>query len=483
MQALLVPTSVLSLLYGEIMFAPSFATRFVRKPAVLTLLCLSIPVNVPATSVLNISIPAILADKQVKPHWRAPVLIETNDAGPAGSPQIALDAVGNAIAVWQQPDGTTQSIWANRYEIGKGWGTPQLLESDNAGNAQLPQVAVDGAGNALVVWQQSDGSRNNIWANRYQVETGWGTPQLLETDNAGDAQSPKIALNGAGNAIAVWRQYDGSVGYIWANRYEVGKDWGTPQLISNATGFLWSGPEIAADAAGNALVVWSQQAVPNTALRVWQSSYSVGSGWETAQAIDTNNGYDAHAPTVALNAAGNHAVVAWRQQDETWGYLLYARMRTEDWGEAVRIYDDYVSTLSGAMLSVDAAGNVMASWKEGYKFASLKANRYEPGTGWGTPTVLIPSIMDVSSPDLGMDAEGNVLLVCELRPRWTYYIAASRYKVGVDWSTSTPQLIEPASTPTNSSGVQLAVHPSGSAVAVWSRAELTGVNIYAARYE
>jgi len=32
--------------------------------------------------------------------WRSAALIEDNDAGTASSPQIALDASGNALAVW-----------------------------------------------------------------------------------------------------------------------------------------------------------------------------------------------------------------------------------------------------------------------------------------------------------------------------------------------------------------------------------------------
>lgn len=50
----------------------------------------------------------------------------------------------------------------------KAWGTAQLIETDNAGNATLPQIAVDGSGNAIAVWRQHDGTRDNIWANRFE---------------------------------------------------------------------------------------------------------------------------------------------------------------------------------------------------------------------------------------------------------------------------------------------------------------------------
>lgn len=103
---------------------------------------------------------------------------------------------------------------------GKTWGTAQLIETDNAGEAEHPRIAIDTAGNALAVWDQSDGTRYNIWANRYTAGSGWGTAQLIETNNAGEAYAPQIAIDTAGNALAVWQQSDGTRDNIWANRYQ-----------------------------------------------------------------------------------------------------------------------------------------------------------------------------------------------------------------------------------------------------------------------
>ena len=146
-------------------------------------------------------------------------MIETGNAF-ASAPQIAMDASGNAVAVWPQDDGTWYSIYANRYTVGTGWGTAVLIETDNAGDANDPQIAMDASGNALAVWDQYDGTRYNILANRYQVGTGWGTAVLLETDNAGHAFSPQIAMNASGNAVAVWYQGDGTTNNVYANRYQ-----------------------------------------------------------------------------------------------------------------------------------------------------------------------------------------------------------------------------------------------------------------------
>ena len=151
--------------------------------------------------------------------WGTAELIETDDAGSAGSPQIAFDGSGNAIAVWEQSDGIRDNIWSNRYDATTGWDTAELIETDT-GWVNYPQIAVDSSGNAIAVWEQFDGTKDNIWSNRYDATTGWGTAELIETDDAGSADMPQIACDGSGNAIAVWEQSDGTRDNIWANRYE-----------------------------------------------------------------------------------------------------------------------------------------------------------------------------------------------------------------------------------------------------------------------
>jgi hypothetical protein len=210
--------------------------------------------------------------------WGTAVRIETNNASGASSTSgtdVAVDKDGNAIAVWSQDDGTRFNIWTNRYTPSGGWGTAVLLESNNAGSAGDPQIAFDANGNAIAVWQQSDGTRNNIWANRYTSGTGWGTPQLIETDNAGAAINPQIAFDASGNAFAVWQQSDGTRDNIWAVRFTsgtgTGSGWGTPFLLETSNAGAATLPRIAIDASGNALAVWQQSDGSRT--NIWAARF------------------------------------------------------------------------------------------------------------------------------------------------------------------------------------------------------------------
>jgi hypothetical protein len=94
-----------------------------------------------------------------------------------------------------------------------------LIETDNTGSARDAQIASDASGNALAVWQQYDGSRDNIWARPFTPSGGWGTAILLETNTAYGSLKPQIAMNASGYAAVVWEQSDGTQDSIWANVY------------------------------------------------------------------------------------------------------------------------------------------------------------------------------------------------------------------------------------------------------------------------
>ena len=235
--------------------------------------------------------------------WGTAELIEADNAGSAGNPQIAFDSSGNAIAVWHQSDGTRVNIYANRFDgtswfNGTSWGMAELIETDNAGSALDPQIAFDSSGNAIAVWYQSDGTRYNIWANRFNG-TSWGTAELIEADNAGSAVAPQIAFDSSGNAIAVWYQSDGTRNNIWANRFD-GTSWGTAELIEADNAGSAGSPQIAFDSSGNAIAVWYQS--DGTRNNIWANRFN-GTSWGTAELIETDNAGNAVRLKLPLIAA------------------------------------------------------------------------------------------------------------------------------------------------------------------------------------
>jgi hypothetical protein len=301
--------------------------------------------------------------------WGTAELIETG-AGFAGSPQVAFDGSGNALAVWWQDDGAVNNIWANRFN-GTSWGTAELIET-GAGFAGSPQVAFDDHGNALVVWVQYDGTDAvyNIMANRFNG-TSWGTAQLIET-GAGNATAPQVAFDDQGNAIAVWVQYDGTgaVTNIMANRFN-GTSWGTAELIETGSGNA-NAPQVAFDGSGNALAVWvhSDGAVDS----IWANHFT-GTSWGTAELIEIGAG-NANVPQVAFDNSGN-ALAVWRQNDGSVDSIWASRFTGTSWGTA-ELIETGAGNATAPQVAFDDQGNALAVWHQSDGVVdNIMANRFK----------------------------------------------------------------------------------------------------------
>jgi uncharacterized membrane-anchored protein len=344
--------------------------------------------------------------------WMTAQLIEA-DAGVASKAQVAVDGSGNAVAVWQQHDGTRFNIWANRYVAGTGWGAAQLIETEDAGGAYGPQVAMDGSGNAFAVWYQSDGTWNNIWSNRYDAGAGWGTARLIETDNAGNAWLPQVAVDASGDAFAVWYQSDGTRNNIWSNRYPAGTRWGTAELIETSdVSNAWS-PQVGVDASGNAVAVWYQfLGTPTEIASIYSNRYVAGRGWGTPELLETDDTADALLPQVAVDAIGN-AIAVWYQYDGARYNILSNRYVVgRGWGTAQLIETDDAGNAAQPQVAVDANGNAVAVWTlaNGTR-DNVWANRYVAGTGWSAAQQIENSAGQALWPHVGVDGSGNAVTV------------------------------------------------------------------------
>ena len=344
--------------------------------------------------------------RKKKAKWQTAELIETR-AGNALSPQVAMDLDGNAIAVWQQWDGT-RYIWANKYVKGTGWQNAERIETDDVADGFYSQVAMDSDGNAIATWQQNDGPRNNIWANRYVKGTGWQTPELIETDNTGSAFPPQLAMDPNGNAIAVWQQNDGTSFNILANRYVKGTGWEAAEIIETMAGNAGS-PQVAMDSSGNAIATWQQN--DGTRNNIWANRYVAGTGWQDAELIETDNTGNAGSPQVAMDSDGN-AIAIWYQNDGT-RFNIWANryVKGTGWQAPELVETNNTGNAGSPQVAMDSNGNAIAAWQQNDGTRSnIWANRYVKGRGWQDAELIeIDNAGNAGSPQVAMDSDGNAI--------------------------------------------------------------------------
>jgi hypothetical protein len=420
-------------------------------------------------------------------YWRTAALIENGNAGTALSPKIAFDGSGNAIAVWQQSDGTNINIYANRYTASTGsWGTEELIES-SAGAAVAPQIAVDGAGNAIAVWSQHDGTNYNVYSNLYVASTGsWDTPQLLESNDLASTLSPQIAVDSSGNAIAVWQQSDGNNESIYANRYTASTfSWGTAELIESDNTGQAVEAQIAFDSAGNAIAVWRQSVGANS--NIYSNRYTLATGWGGAELVATGDAGDATRPQIAIDSNGN-AIAVWRELSALGAKdSIYANRytaSTDSWGTEALLENSDDGHASDPQIAIDDDGNGVAVWyqRDSANLRHIYTNRYTPGAGWGTEERIESSDDGHSQyPQIAIDGEGNVIAV------WSQQIDinnvllyANRYTANTG-SWGTEGLIGNGNG--NAFQARIAIDGDGNAMAVWRQSDGTHDSIYANRFE
>jgi hypothetical protein len=116
-----------------------------------------------------------------------------------------MDAAGNAIAVWRQHDGLRDNIWANRYVRNTGWGIAHRIENDNSGDAAGARIAMHPDGSAVVVWRHISETWD-IVSNRFTPEGGWGIAARIEADDTSKATEPRVGVGPDGTAVAVWKR-------------------------------------------------------------------------------------------------------------------------------------------------------------------------------------------------------------------------------------------------------------------------------------
>jgi len=258
----------------------------------------------------------------VSSGWGTVVAIDPVSHAPGSfNPRIAFDPIGYGYAIWEQWWHGVVLIWGNRYMPGRGWVAPQIIQSDRTTSSDEPQIAFDGDGNAIAVWKQG----KSIHAARYIRDQGWGADVAISNDGDDYDPAVATTRNGkGGDTFVSWTQIsiasvDGhgiphTRGTVWATRFTTSGGWETPQMLQFSNGYDAGSTSLAVDNAGNAMAVWS--AFNGTYYRIYANRYEIGKGWVNRKVIDTTNTVGASNPQIQIDFFGN-AMAVWEQQAPT----------------------------------------------------------------------------------------------------------------------------------------------------------------------
>lgn len=307
------------------------------------------------------------------------------------SPDIAVDAAGNTYAVWRDERNGDSDIYFAYRPTGGAWG-PNVRVNDDVGTAWqgFPALAVDDAGNAYVIWQDERNGDPDIYF-AYRPSGGTWGPNVRVNDDTGVTRQeyPDIAVDGAGNAYAIWDDWRNSLlADIYFAYRPAGGDWRPNVLVGDDTrGAEQKHPAIAVDRLGNAYVVWHDYR--DAHWDIYFAYRPAGGHWgSNVRVNDDTDMADQFYPDIGVDDAGN-AYAVWIDKRansrcnvpcEFDIYFAY-RPAGGQWGTDVRVNDIALAAGSWSYpaIAVNGDGNAYAVWADW--------RNHTPDDSWSNPDI------------------------------------------------------------------------------------------------
>ena len=207
------------------------------------------------------------------PAWLTPADLSASGQS-ASEPQIAVSSDGEAVALWSRSDGARNIIQATARPPGGTWQSPVDVSAIGQ-NAAEPQLALDAEGDATAVWRRYDGADQVVQSSTRLAAGAWRSPNNLSAAGQ-NASEPQIAVSSAGEALALWKRYDGANTVIEAASETAGGSWQPPFNLS-APGQNATEPQIAVNPAGETVALWSRSNGTDTIIQ--SATKLVGGAW------------------------------------------------------------------------------------------------------------------------------------------------------------------------------------------------------------
>jgi hypothetical protein len=327
--------------------------------------------------------------------------------------QVASDAKGGAVAVWSSSNGASSSNV--RYALrapGQGFGQVQTITDDPGSFVLNPRLAVDPAGDMIAVWISATSSTSGT--ARFAVGTtaqGFGPSQAFPGDASTNdvfLPAPQVAFDGTGSIIAMWMTRENNFGRI---RVAIGslQSFADPTTIDDDANQFDAQPQLATDGQGHAVVVLQRQ-VPTVSQDAGYALKAPGEAFGGVTAFGGNSGVS-NSPEVAM-APGGRAIAMWSNQDGTSRTIRFATREPDQGFGGAQQMPDSGDTPSGQQVAFDGHGNALAVWTsfdsgiEKVRWASAPA-----GQSFAAPGTLPGPDQGANSPLFAFDPQGNAVAV------------------------------------------------------------------------
>jgi len=250
-----------------------------------------------------------------------------------GLPTIVSDGSGGGIVTWaDQRNGTDDDIYVRRVNL-LGvplWTGNGVTLCSAAGDQSQPQIVSDGAGGAIVVWQDNrNGINSDIYIQRVNSAgvPQWTTDGIALCTATGYQLSPAIVSDGAGGALVTWRDTRSDPnGDIYIQRVSAS---GAPQWTAGGVALCTAAntqanPMMASDMSGGAIIAWWDGRSVDWDIYSQRVNSAGVPQWTTDGVALCTAAGDQINPTIASDGAGGW-IVSWMDTRNAMDEDVYAQ--------------------------------------------------------------------------------------------------------------------------------------------------------------
>jgi methionine-rich copper-binding protein CopC len=379
-------------------------------------------------------------------------------------PAIGFSDGGDAVALWARQNGAGEAIVieaANR-PSGGAWTLPAPLGTTTTGSVPNVQIAVNGRGDAAAVWTEKRSDQSVIRTSSRPAGGSWDPARDLSAV-ANSVISNHVAINSAGAAIASWAAGPDSTHLTTqAAVRPAGQDWDQAKDVSGAGLNAYLGKAMIDD-VGNATVVF--RVVVDDTHQYFQSADRPANGsWQDPVTISGTAGGN-NGVNVAVAPNGSTAAI-WNQSDGSNPIVRVAfRAAGGQWQPAVPLSLSGKDA-EGGRVAFDDAGNATAVWQResdtGTTYRAQAATR-SPGGSWSQPATLSDAAQNVGSPDVAATGLGNFTAVWEARNGTGRSVLQAARGSGASWT----RFDDLTTTDRSATAARIVANSSGDGVVIW----------------
>jgi hypothetical protein len=340
----------------------------------------------------------------------------SNDSGDSQAPQIALDSRGNINVVWMDnTPGNYDIFFARSTDRGSTFSTPKNI-SNTPGYSEIPEIAVDSSGNINVVWWDNTPGYVDIFFSR-STDGGstFSAPMNISNGMTLNSVSAQLAVDSTGNINVVW-ETDGNLvnqAIIFTRSTDGGTSFSTPKSISNGVNQS-NIPQMAVDSSANINVVW-WASVPTGQSddTYFTRSTDGGSTFSSPVNVSKNNISQALFPEIAVDLNGNINVV-WYEQ--LMGQYQVYFSRSTDGGSTfstpLNISND-TGDASLPVITVDSSGDIGVVWIDTTpgNFDIFFSRSTDGGSTFSVPKNISNNPGFSGNPQIVVDSNGNINII------------------------------------------------------------------------